>query len=80
MTNDNELEAEYPRYFAFGDNPVKLTYIDDVPILGEVIDYAAKTFKIDNTVVPRIFNSLEVREIDHNEFRNLCLSKGVKPI
>jgi hypothetical protein len=75
-----DTEERYARYYAFGDNPVKLTFIDDVAVKGEVIDHEHKTFKIDNTVVPRIMFSLEVAEIDEKEYRNLCLAKGVKPI
>ncbi len=80
MMAEEDTEERYARYYAFGDNPVKLTFIDDVAIKGEVIDYDLKTFKMDNAVVPRVMFSLDVVEIDEKEFRDLCLAKGVKPI
>lgn len=79
-STEEEAEIRNFQYFAFGNNPIKITLIDGIPAKAEVIDLKTKAFKIDNKVIPRIMHSLEVEEITSQEFRNLCLAMGVKPI
>ncbi len=67
-------------YYILGDRPIKVTCIDDVPDKILAYDFETKSFKRDGKLLRIINDSMEIRKIDELEYRNKCLSLGVKPI
>lgn len=52
----------------------------EIPINVEIVDSHTKEFVSDLSLVPIITDSMDIIQIDENEFRDACLAKGVKPI
>ena len=67
-------------YYILGEIPIKLTCEDSFPFRAERWDYDAKSFVLDNGVIKRINDSADVRKVSETDFRNFCLSRGIKPI
>ena len=68
-------------YYILGDRPVKVTCIDSFPIQAETPDYEqGGIFVKDNKVIRRINDSADVVKVTENEFKEFCLSRGIKPI
>ena len=68
-------------YYLLGNRPIKVTCSAmEIPINVEIVDSDKKEFVSDLSLVPVITDSMDIRKIDENEYRNACLAKGVKPI
>ena len=67
-------------YYILGEIPIKLTCEDSFPFRAERWDYDTKSFVLDNGVIKRINDSADVRKVSEADFRNFCLSRGIKPI
>ncbi|MBK6896789.1 MAG: hypothetical protein IPH06_09380 [Alphaproteobacteria bacterium] len=67
-------------YYILGEIPIKLTCEDSFPFRAERGDYDTKSFILDNGVIKRINDSADVRKVSEADFRNFCLSRGIKPI
>lgn len=68
-------------YYLLGDRPIKVTCSAlEIPLSAQIIDSKKKEFIYDLALIPVITDSLDIRQINENEFRNACLAKGVKPI
>lgn len=68
-------------YYLLGDRPIKVTCnASEIPLSAQIVDTKTKEFIYDLTLIPVITDSMDIRTIDENEFRNACLAKGVKPI
>ena len=68
-------------YYLLGDRPIKVTCCkeSEIPITAAIVDSKKKEFVYDLELIPLITDSVDIRAIDENEFRNACLAKGVKP-
>ncbi len=81
MTCKEENKALKYLYYLIGELPVRISYIaTDVPVMAEILNFKTKNFEIDNLYIQKIAQSLESIQIDKNEFDNICLKNGVKPI
>lgn len=68
-------------YYLLGNRPIKVTCSAmEIPINVEIVDSHTKEFVSDLSLVPIITDSMDIIQIDENEFRDACLAKGVKPI
>lgn len=68
-------------YYLLGDRPIKVTCnASEIPLSAQIVDTKTKEFVYDLALIPVITDSMDIRTIDENEFRNACLAKGVKPI
>ncbi|PCJ02370.1 MAG: hypothetical protein COB14_02400 [Alphaproteobacteria bacterium] len=68
-------------YYLLGDRPIKVTCSAmEIPINIEIVDSNKKKFVPDLSLISVITDSMDIRTINENEFRNACLAKGVKPI
>lgn len=67
-------------YYILGERPLKVTCVDSLPVKIQALDFEARKFIIDNTLIKRINDAVELRKVNEADFRNFCLSKGIKPI
>ncbi len=67
-------------YYILGEIPIKLTCEDSFPFRAERGDYDTKSFILDNSVIKRNNDSADVRKVSEGDFRNFCLSRGIKSI
>jgi len=67
-------------YYVLGEIPIKLTCENSFPFRAERGDYDTKAFVLDNSVIKRINDSADIRKVSEADFRNFCLSRGIKPI
>lgn len=67
-------------YYILGEIPIKVTCEDSFPFRAERGDFESKSFVLDNSLIRRINDSADVRKISELDFRNFCLSRGIKPI
>lgn len=88
MTYEEDLsEFEYDEdgdetvlYYILGEVPIKVTCEDSFPFRAERVDFATKSFVLDNSIIKRINDADDVRKVSEIDFRNFCLSRGIKPI
>lgn len=67
-------------YYILGELPIKVTCEDSFPFRAERGDIESKSFVLDNSLIRRINDSSDVRKVSEVDFRNFCLSRGIKPI
>lgn len=67
-------------YYILGDRPIKVTCIDDVPDSIYAYSFETRAFERDGNMLRIINDSMDIRKVDELEYRNKCLSVGVKPI
>lgn len=68
-------------YYIIGNLPIKVTCNDaDIPIRAEIIDFASKKFVKNLSLIPKIVDDNDYKEIDYVTFCNACLALGVAAI
>ncbi len=67
-------------YYILGEVPIKVSCEDSFPYRAERGDYETKAFVLDNSVIKRINDADDIRKVSEVDFRNFCLSRGIKPI
>lgn len=67
-------------YYILGEIPIKVSCEDSFPYRAERGDYETKAFVLDNSVIKRINDADDIRKVSEVDFRNFCLSRGIKPI
>ncbi len=75
----DEDGAETVLYYLIGDRPVIIYNIDSFPYMAETADFDKKEFYRDNKMIMRVEDSNDTVRLTEQEFRDYCLTKGIKP-
>lgn len=86
ISEDDEFEYEEDGeqsvlyYILEGEIPLKVTCENTFPYRIEKGDLLTKSFVLDNSMIREINDSFDIRKVSEIDFRNFCLSRGIKPI
>jgi len=68
-------------YYIIGNLPIRVTCNDvEIPFRAEIVDTASKSFVRDLSLIPKIVDDADYKQIDQTTFRNACLALGVAAI
>lgn len=80
MTDIEEYDfddSEEFQYYILGARAVRVTVKYNIPFRIEYVDDNGEFVK-DNSLIRRLNDSLDVNQVKEHEFREYCLSQGIK--
>lgn len=72
-----DSEEETFQYYILGSRAIRVTVKYDIPFRIEYVDQNGEFVK-DRNLLSRLNDSLDVEKVEEHEFREYCLSKGIK--
>lgn len=72
-----DSEEEAFQYYILGSRAIRVTIKYDIPFRIEYVDKDGE-FVRDNNLIRRLNDSLDVSKVEEHEFREYCLSQGIK--
>ncbi len=59
-------------YYLYGFHPVKVTYINDIPEIAEIMDTSTAMLREDETYLTFVEDCEETEEITEEQFKQYC--------
>ncbi len=75
--DDNALDSEEFEYYILGSRAIRVTIRYEIPFSIEYVDQDG-SFVRDNSLIRRLNDSLDVKQVEEHRFREYCLSQGIK--